>query len=107
MRSGRRILVKNGVKRETDLASELGVPREDIRAIRQSGDLGSSGWKKKRNGIPEVNNKDIKQEYVMRVDCAHGKGIKFIREELLILLPKKNSKIFIMCKSLRDLHLNL
>lgn len=28
------------------------------------------------------NNKDIKQEYVMRVDCAHGKGIKFIREEL-------------------------
>lgn len=39
------------MKRETDLASELGVPREDIRAIRQSGDLGSSGWEKKRNAI--------------------------------------------------------
>jgi hypothetical protein len=39
------------VKRETDLANELGVPREDIRAIRQSGDLGSGGWEKKRNAI--------------------------------------------------------
>ena len=28
------------------------------------------------------NNKDIIKEYVMDVNCAHGKGIKFIREEL-------------------------
>jgi len=27
-------------------------------------------------------NKDVIKEYVMDVNCAHGKGIKFIREEL-------------------------
>lgn len=28
------------------------------------------------------NNKEMIKEYVMYVNCAHGKGIKFIREEL-------------------------
>lgn len=28
------------------------------------------------------DNKDVIKEYVMDVNCAHGKGIKFIREEL-------------------------
>jgi DNA polymerase III delta prime subunit len=28
------------------------------------------------------NNKFLKQNYVMFINCAHGKGIKFIREEL-------------------------
>ena len=28
------------------------------------------------------NNKTYIQDYVMTVNCAHGKGIKFIREEL-------------------------
>lgn len=28
------------------------------------------------------NNKTYLQDYVMTVNCAHGKGIKFIREEL-------------------------
>ena len=28
------------------------------------------------------NNKDLLKNYVMYVNCAHGKGIKFIRDEL-------------------------
>lgn len=28
------------------------------------------------------NNKDIIQQYTMNVNCAHGKGIKFVREDL-------------------------
>ena len=28
------------------------------------------------------NNKEHLKEYVMHVDCAQGKGIKFVREEL-------------------------
>ena len=28
------------------------------------------------------NDKDIIKNYIMKVNCAHGKGIKFIREEL-------------------------
>jgi DNA polymerase III delta prime subunit len=28
------------------------------------------------------NNKELKQNYVLFVNCAHGKGIKFIREDL-------------------------
>ena len=28
------------------------------------------------------NDKEIQKQYVMNVNCAHGKGIKFVREEL-------------------------
>ena len=33
------------------------------------------------NAIYE-HNKEYVQTYVMNINCAHGKGIKFVREEL-------------------------
>ncbi len=32
------------------------------------------------------NEKELIKSYVMYVNCAHGKGIKFIREELKFLV---------------------
>mgnify|MGYP003654151057 CR=1 FL=1 len=44
------------------------------------------------------NNKQLKNEYVMFVNCAQGKGIKFIREELKFFakthISLENGKIF-------------
>ena len=34
------------------------------------------------------NSADLKKKHVMYVDCGHGRGIKFIREELKFL-PKQ------------------
>ena len=45
------------------------------------------------------NNKIFIKEYVMYVNCAHGKGIRFIRDELKFFAKtnyhmfKKNEKI--------------
>jgi len=44
------------------------------------------------------NNKQLKNDYVMFVNCAHGKGIKFIREELKFFakmhINLENGKMF-------------
>ena len=51
---------------------------------------GSSGSGKKTilfNFLKEIykNEPNFMKNYVMIVNCAHGKGIKFIREELTIM----------------------
>ena len=35
------------------------------------------------------NNREKIKSHVMSIDCAHGKGIKFIREELKFFLQTK------------------
>ena len=41
-----------------------------------------------------LNKNDNKNDYIMKVDCAHGKGIKFVREEI-----KFFAKTNINCKN--------
>ncbi len=52
------------------------------------------------------NNKDIIQQYTMNVNCAHGKGIKFVREDLkffakshINVKSSKRFKIIIMANA--------
>ena len=49
------------------------------------------------------NSKELVKAYVMNVNCAHGKGIKFVREELEILC--KNTYQYKGNRTLQDYYI--
>ena len=90
------------MKRETDLASELGVPREDIREIRQSGELGPSGWKKERNAIFITSSGEETLRLIIanrmgisEVGLGQTEGMPMAATEMSVLTIPRNPRLLI------------
>ena len=70
----------------TDIMKKLDyfIKVEKIPNIIFHGESGSGKRTIVNNFVKKIynNDKDLIKCYVMDVNCAHGKGIKFIREEL-------------------------